>query len=45
MAFMPRLMASRFGCERREGGDHIVALEPLVYAELLRFVADLKERN
>lgn len=29
----------------REGGDHIVALEPLVYAELVRFVADLKEHD
>jgi hypothetical protein len=27
----------------REGGDHIVALEPLVYAELVRFVADLRK--
>jgi hypothetical protein len=26
----------------REGGDHIVALEPLVYGELVRFVADLR---
>jgi hypothetical protein len=26
-----------------EGGDHIVALEPLVYAELVRFVADLRK--
>jgi hypothetical protein len=26
----------------REGGDHIVALESLVYAELVRFVADLR---
>jgi hypothetical protein len=30
----------------RENGDHVVALEPLVYAELIRFVADLmKERD
>jgi hypothetical protein len=29
----------------REGGDHIVALEPLVYAELVRFVADLKKER
>lgn len=27
----------------REGGDHIVALEPLVYAELVRFVADQRK--
>jgi hypothetical protein len=30
----------------RENGDHVVALEPLVYAALIRFVADLmKERD
>jgi hypothetical protein len=27
----------------REGGDHVVALEPLVYTELVRFVADLRK--
>ena len=30
---------------RENGDDHVVALEPQVYAELLRFVRGLKKRK
>jgi len=29
----------------RENGDHVVALEPQIFAELIRYVAELKKQT